>query len=394
MRVPLLDLSEQYQRLAEPIRREIGQVLASQQFILGPKLTALEAALAEYCRAPHVIGVSSGTDALLALLMALGVGRGDAVITTAFSFFATGGCIARVGATPVFVDIDPCTCNISPAAVEQYITAKCRRSADGLRNDPCESVRAILPVHLFGCCADMRPLLETAQRERLLVIEDAAQAIGAEYPLGDERPTAGTMGDCGSLSFYPTKNLGAAGDAGAVICREPALAHRLRLCRQHGMEERYFHKTVGGNFRLDEMQAAILRVKLPHLDAWSAARRAAAARYREKFAAAGLTTQITLPAEPYRDRGLTNHHVYHQFVIRTAARDSLREHLTRRDIGTAIYYPLGLHQQECFHYLGYRGGDLPETERAAREVLALPIFPEISDEQQDYVVRAIAEFFQ
>jgi dTDP-4-amino-4,6-dideoxygalactose transaminase len=394
MRVPLLDLSEQYAALAGPIRSEIDEVLASQRFILGPKVEAFEAALANYCGSPHAIGVSSGTDALLAVFMALGLGPGDAVITSAYSFFATGGCIARVGATPIFVDIDPETYNISTTALEHYLAKSCSRDTDGsLRSPKGEKLRAIVPVHLYGLCCEMATIHEISQRFQLQVIEDAAQALGAEYFFQGATAKAGTMGEVGTFSFYPSKNLGAAGDAGAVICREEALADRVRLCRQHGMEQRYYHHFIGGNFRLDELQAAILAVKLPFLDRWSAARRAAADVYREEFDRLGLTDRITLPAEPYRDRGLTNHHIYHQYVIRTPRRDALREHLTRKEIGTAIYYPLALPEQDCFGYLGYRPGDFPEAERAARETLALPMYPELTRDQQRYVAEAIAEFF-
>ena len=394
MRVPLLDLSEQYAALAGPIRKEIDEVLATQKFILGPKVESFEKALAGYCGSPHAIGVSSGTDALLAVFMALGLGPGDAVVTSAYSFFATGGCVARVGATPIFLDIDPRTYNISTTALEDYLTNSCSRQKDGSLCTPKgEKVRAIMPVHLYGLCCEMEAILEISGRFQLEVVEDAAQALGAEYQFQGRTVKAGTMGKVGTFSFYPTKNLGAAGDAGAVICRDEAFAERVRLCRQHGMEQRYYHHFVGGNFRLDEIQAAVLAVKLPHLDRWSAARRGAADVYREEFGRLGLTDRITLPVEPYRERGLTNHHIYHQYVIRTARRDELREHLTRKEIGTAIYYPLALHEQDCFSYLGYRTGDLPEAERAARETLALPIYPELTRAQQRYVAEAIAEFF-
>jgi len=392
MRVPLLDLSEQYRLLAEPIRAALDEIIGNQQFILGPKGEALEKAISEYCGSPNAIGVSSGTDALLAVLMSLNIRAGDAVVTSAFSFFATGGCVARVGATPVFADIDPVTYNISPTALERYL-GSCTRGPDGhLRTSKGNILRAIIPVHLYGLCCEMDAINEIAERYDLDVIEDAAQAIGAEYPFGGNVAQAGTMGKAGCFSFYPSKNLGAAGDAGMIVCRDDALGDRVRSCRQHGMEPRYYHHFIGGNFRLDEMQAAILALKLPSLDDWSAARRAVADVYREEFTRLGLTKQIVLPAEPYRERGLTNHHIYHQYVIRTPRRDGLREHLTRREIGTAIYYPLGLHQQDCFAYLGYREGDFPETESAARETLALPIYPELPREAQRYVVEAIAEF--
>jgi dTDP-4-amino-4,6-dideoxygalactose transaminase len=394
MRVPLLDLSEQYRALAEPLRAEIDEILATQEFILGPKVRAFENAIAEYCGAEHAIGVSSGTDALLAALMALGIGPGDAVLTTAFTFFATAGCLARVGATPVFIDIDPATYNISPAAIADHLERHCRRDAHGrIVDKQGRTIRAIMPVHLFGLCCDMDPIMQTAHEFGLTVIEDAAQAMGAEYPAATGARSAGTISEVGCFSFYPSKNLGAAGDAGLVVCRDAGLADRLRVCRQHGMEARYFHQFVGGNFRLDEIQAAVLRVKLPHLDAWSAARRRVADVYRDEFTRRGLMTHLTPAGEPYRGSGLTNHHIYHQYVIRTQTRDELREHLTTRAIGSAIYYPLGLHQQQCFAYLGYREGDLPETERAARETLALPIYAELRRDAQLAVIDAIEEYF-
>jgi dTDP-4-amino-4,6-dideoxygalactose transaminase len=394
MRVPLLDLSEQYRALGDSIREAINDVLAGGRFILGPKVEEFEKAMCAYCNTPHAVGVSSGTDALLAILMALGIGRGDAVITTPYTFFATAGCVARVGARPLFADIDPETYNIRPSAIQECIEKSCRMNSNGewtTKNG--EKVCALVPVHLFGLCSEMNALHEISERYRLDVIEDAAQAIGAEFPFHERTAKSGTMGEIGSFSFYPSKNLGAAGDAGMVVCQDKKLAKKLHTFREHGMEPRYFHHVVGGNFRLDEMQAAILGIKLPYLEKWAAARRAAADFYGEEFSRADLRERITVPAEPYRDRGLTNHHVYHQYVIRTPMRDALREHLGKREIETAIYYPLGLHEQKCFAYLGYKKDDFPETERAARETLALPIYPEISREAQRYVVSAIAEFF-
>ncbi len=394
MRVPLLDLSEQYRALGDSIREAINDVLASGRFILGPKVAAFEKAMCAYCNTPHAVGVSSGTDALLAILMALGIGRGDAVITTPYTFFATAGCIARVGARPFFADIDPDTYNIRPSAVQEWIEKNCQPDAGGTwQTKSGEKIRAMVPAHLFGLCCQMDALLEIAERYRLVLIEDSAQAVGAEFPMPERIAKAGTMGEVGLFSFYPSKNLGAAGDAGLVVCRDETLATKLRVFREHGMEPRYFHHVVGGNFRLDEIQAAILAVKLPYLDKWAAARRSAADFYGAELARAGLAERITVPAEPYRDHGLTNHHVYHQYVIRTPMRDALREHLGKREIQTAIYYPLGLHEQKCFAYLGYKKGDFPETERAAHETLALPIYPEMTRESQRYVVSAIAEFF-
>ncbi len=394
MRVPLLDLNHEYHALGQPIREAIDQVLATQQFVLGPNVAALEQELAQYCEAAHAIGVSSGTDALLAILMAMEIGAGDAVITSAYTFFATAGCIARVGATPRFLDIDPGTYNISQQRLEEYLEKRCRRDAGGvLVDEEGRRVRAIVPVHLFGLCCEMDEIHALAERFGLLVIEDAAQAIGAEYPRAGGVAKAGAISDVGYFSFYPTKNLGAAGDAGMIICRDAALAQRLRVCRQHGMEPRYFHQFIGGNFRLDEIQAAILRVKLPFLDRWAAERRAVADFYRDEFSRRGLGSALQFQAEPFRER-VTNHHIYHQFVVRTEPRDALRSFLSERQIDTAIYYPQGLHQQECFAYLGYREGDLPETEQASRESFALPIYPGLTREQQLFVIEAMEEFFQ
>jgi len=393
MRVPLLDLTEQYGALSKEIRAATDEVFASQRFILGPKLTEFEKAAAEYCGAPHAIGVSSGTDALLAVFMALEIGLGDAVITTAYSFFATGGCIARVGATAVFIDIEPDTYNISGSALRRYIEKHCHVVDGKLVNENRQLIRALVPAHLFGLCCDMNEMAAIAREHNLVLIEDAAQAIGAEYPLEKGPAKAGSMGDAGCFSFYPSKNLGAAGDAGLIVCHHDEFADRLRICRQHGMEARYEHQFIGGNFRMDELQAAILKVKLPHLDRWSEARREAAKFYTTEFDRAGLREKIGLPIEPYAKSGLKNHHIYHQYVIRSARRDDLREHLKKREIETAIYYPLALHEQPCFEYLGYKAGDFPEAERAARETLALPIYPEISRDAQQYVVNCIAEFF-
>lgn len=394
MRVPLLDLSEQYRALSDDIRAATDEVLASQRFILGPKLAEFEKAAATYCGVPHAIGVSSGTDALLAVLMALEIGLGDAVITTAYSFFATGGCIARVGATPVLIDIEPDTYNISATGLRHYIDKYCQHVEGKLVNENRQTICALVPVHLFGLCCEMTEMLAVAREHNLLLIEDAAQAIGADYPLESGSTKAGAMGDAGCFSFYPSKNLGAAGDAGLVVCRNEQFADRVRIYRQHGMEARYQHQFIGGNFRLDELQAAILKVKLPHLDRWSAARREAAKFYTNEFRRVGLDEKIKLPVEPYAESRLTNHHIYHQYVIRSPRRDELREHLTEREIETAVYYPLALHEQPCFEYLGYKQGDFPEAERAARESLALPIYPEISREAQQHVVKCVAEFFE
>ncbi len=376
MQVPLLDLRLQYEPLKAQILAEIEKVADSQHLVLGPQVERLERAVAEYCGAAHAIGASSGTDAQLLAMMALGIGPGDAVITTPYTFFATAGCISRLGAQPVFADIDPVTFNISCAALEAAL-------------EKTPDVKAIVPVHLYGCCADMLGILALARRHDVPVLEDAAQALGAEHPLGG----AGAIGEVGWFSFYPTKNLGAFGDAGMVVCRDAELATRMRAMRNHGMEPRYYHKWLGGNFRLDAIQAAVLNVKLPHLDAWSAGRRERAGFYRAAFARCGLDGKLGLPVEPYSESGLRNHHIYNQFIIRAPRRDELRKHLQGAGIGTEIYYPLPLHQQECFQSLGYREGDFPESERAARETLALPIFPELTAEQQQAVVDRIAEFY-
>jgi dTDP-4-amino-4,6-dideoxygalactose transaminase len=375
MQVPLLDLKLQYAPLKSRILAEIEAIADSQALVLGAKTEALENAVAQFCGTAHAIGVSSGTDAQLVLMMALGIGPGDEVITTPFTFFATASCIARLGATPVFVDIDPRTFNISPAAVDEALARSSK-------------VKAIVPVHLFGQCADMTALRALATRHGVPLLEDAAQALGAQHPLGH----AGAIGEAGWFSFYPTKNLGAFGDAGMVACRDAALARKIRALRNHGMETRYYHRWIGGNFRIDAIQSAVLGVKLPNLDAWSAGRRARAEFYRAEFRRLELDDCIRLPFESFASSGLANHHIYNQFVIRVRRRDALRAHLTKAGIGTEVYYPLPLHMQECFRDLGYSEGDFPEAEKAAREVLALPIFPELSEDQQRYVVAAIAEW--
>ncbi len=376
MQVPLLDLKLQYAPLKAEILAAMEEVADSQALVLGPKTEAFEKAIAAYTGAPHAIGVSSGTDAQLVLLMALGIGPGDAVITTPYTFFATAGCVARLGARPVFVDIDPDTFNLSVSALEEAL-ARTR------------SPKAIIPVHLFGQCADLAPILALGKKYGVPVLEDAAQALGARHPLG----AAGAIGEAGWYSFYPTKNLGAFGDAGMVVCQDDALAKQIRALRNHGMEPRYYHHSLGGNFRIDALQSAVLGVKLPHLDAWGAGRRARAAFYREEFARRGLTEKVKLPVEAFAASGVANHHIYNQFIIRTSPRDGLRTHLAKAGIGSEIYYPVPLHLQECFRELGCVAGDFPESERAARETLALPIFPELTEDQQSYVVAEIAAFF-
>ena len=372
MRVPLLDLGAQHETLREELRAAVERVMESQAFVLGRDVSALEEELAAYSRARHAVGCASGSDALLLALMALGVGPGDEVITTPYSFFATAGSVARLGAVPRFVDIDPLTYNLDPARLEE---------AFGPRT------RAVIPVHLYGQCAEMDAVLEVARRHKVPVVEDAAQAVGAE----DAGRRAGSMGDVGCFSFYPTKNLGGAGDGGMLTTDDDELAARLRVLRVHGGETKYHHRVVGINSRLDTLQAAILRVKLPRLDGWSEARAANAARYRRLFADAGPLEEITLPH--VRD-GVR--HIYNQFVVRVAGgrRDALAGHLKGRNVGTEIYYPVPLHMQECFRDLGHREGDFPAAERAARETLALPVYPELSEAQQEYVVDCIGEFFR
>jgi dTDP-4-amino-4,6-dideoxygalactose transaminase len=373
MHVPLLDLPLQYKPLREQILAEIAEVCDSQQLVLGKKTEDFEKAVCTATGARHCIGVSSGTDAQLILLMALGIQPGDTVITTPYTFFATAGCIARIGARPVFVDIQPDTFNIDPAQLEY-----------ALKQNP--NTKAVCPVHLFGCCADMEAITRICAAHGVPVLEDAAQALGAAHPLG----AAGTIGEAGWYSFYPTKNLGAFGDAGMVTCQDDALAAKMRRLRNHGMEPRYFHSDIGGNFRIDAIQSAVLNIKLPHLDFWSAERRAKARWYREAFANTPELAALPLPAEPWLNSGLSNHHIYNQFIIRVPHRDKVRALLAKNGVGSEIYYPLPLHLQECFRYLGYKEGDFPNAESAANESLAIPIFPELTHDQQSHVVTTLA----
>jgi dTDP-4-amino-4,6-dideoxygalactose transaminase len=393
MQVPLLDLKLQYQTLRDQIRPEVDQILDSQYFIGGPKVDAFENAVRQFNGAKHAIGVTSGTDALLIILMALGIGPGDAVITSPYTFFATAGSITRVGATPVFIDIEPDTYNISTAKLQAYL-ANCTTAPDGtLLSHSGHRIRALMPVHLFGLCCDMAAITELAKKHNLPIIEDAAQALGSNYPHNGQPLPAGTIGHFGSYSFFPSKNLGAFGDAGMVTCQDPAPAEKIRALRNHGGERRYYHRMIGGNFRIDALQAAVLSIKLPHLDSWSAKRQTNAALYRKAFAETGLDKILTLPNEPYADSGIPNHHIYNQFVIRAPRRDELCKALEQATVGHAIYYPLPLHLQECFAYLGYKPGDFPEAERAAQETLALPIFPELTPEQITHVVQTLAAFY-
>jgi len=361
MQVPLLDLKAQYATIKDEIKAAINEVLESQYFILGPKVEQFEEKIAEYCNTKYAIGVASGTDALLISLMVLDVGHGDEVITTPYTFFATAGSISRLGAKPVFVDIDPKTYNINPGLIEEKITDK---------------TKAIIPVHLYGQCAEMDTILEIAEKHGLYVIEDAAQAIGAKY----KERKAGSMGDMGCLSFFPSKNLGGYGDGGMVVTNNSELAEKVRVLRVHGAKPKYHHSMVGLNSRLDAIQAAVLLVKLKYLDDWSEARRENAEVYNHLFAE---TDVVTPYVEDY------NEHIYNQYIIRVKDRDRVRDYLKEQDIGTSIYYPVSLHLQECYADLGYKEGDLPESEKAAKETLALPIYPELTPEQQEYVVEAI-----
>jgi dTDP-4-amino-4,6-dideoxygalactose transaminase len=386
MQVPLLDLKPQYRALKAEIDAAIERVCDAQAFILGPGVRELEAAVAAYSGCTHGIGMSSGTDALLAALMALDIGPGDAVITSPYTFFATAGTIARAGARSLFVDIDPATFNLSPAGVERLLREDCERRDGRLVHRATGTVvRALMPVHLYGQMAEMTPLMALAREFGLRVIEDAAQAIGAAD--GDKR-RACSIGDIGCLSFFPTKNLGAFGDAGMCVTNDAALAAKLAMVRVHGMEPKYYHQLVGGNFRLDEIQAVVLSIKLKHLDAWTLGRQENACFYFEAFERAGLKGTVTLPAALPGVR-----HIYNQFVVRFPQRDALKKYLGECGVGSEIYYPVPLHQQQCFAPLGYTTGDFPESERAAADTLALPIFPELSREQLQYVVDCIAHFY-
>jgi dTDP-4-amino-4,6-dideoxygalactose transaminase len=385
MQVPLLDLRAQYAALKPAIQSAIGELCDSQQFILGPKVAELEAAIAAYTGAGFAIGVSSGTDALLLALMALDIGPGDEVITTPYTFFATAGVIARLNARPAFCDIDPVSFNISPEAVARFVAQQCERSGDGLINRATGGrVRAMMPVHLYGQMADMDALLALADRYDLAVIEDAAQAIGAELPDGRK---AGSMGEIGCFSFFPTKNLGAFGDAGMCVTNRPELAEQLRIKRVHGGEPKYFHAVIGGNFRLDALQAVVLLEKLVHLDDWTASRQTNAEHYDALLDDARLQGFLETP------QALPGRHVFNQYVIRCRRRDELRAFLAANGIGTEIYYPVPLHAQACFASLGYAHDDFPESNRAAAETLALPVYPELLATQREYVAQKIDEFY-
>jgi dTDP-4-amino-4,6-dideoxygalactose transaminase len=372
MNVPLFELKAQFPAIRKEVRDALERIFDAQQFVLGPEGEALEAEIARYCQTRFAIGCASGSDALLLALMSCGIGSGDEVITTPFTFFATGAAIARVGARPIFVDIDPHTFNLDVARVAAAISPR---------------TKAIIAVHLYGQCVDMQPLLELAAKHNLPVIEDTAQAIGAE----DRGRRAGSMGTIGCLSFYPSKNLGGAGDGGMLLTNDEDHARRLRMLRVHGEEQKYHHELVGINSRLDEIQAAVLRAKLPHLDEWTRARQHRVRQYESMFTNAGLNEHLEMPR--VRDDG---RHVFHLFVIRVQAsiREALQKYLSASGIGNGVYYPVPLHLQECFQYLGFKADDFPLAEAAAAETLALPAFPEMTDEQQDFVVSTIASFFK
>jgi len=378
MGVPLLDLKAHHEPLHKEIMAALEQTFRSQAFILGPDVGKLEERVAAYCQTTYAIGVSSGTDALLVALMALGIGPGDEVITTPYSFFATAGAVVRLGAKPVLVDIDPVTYNLNPTKIKSVLTA---------------NSKVIIPVHLYGQCADMAPIMDVAKQYNLSVIEDAAQAIGSEY--GDGR-RACSMGTIGCLSFFPSKNLGCLGDGGMAVTNDPDLAERMRVLRVHGSKPKYYHKQIGGNFRLDTIQAAVLNVKLNHLNGWTKRRQENAGRYEALFKQSGLVQKgsVKLPEPVYRNSGAKHYHIYNQFVLRVEQRDDLMAYLKQKGIGAEIYYPIPFHLQECFLYLGYREGDFPESERAAKETVAIPIYPELTVEQQAEVVEAITAFYR
>jgi dTDP-4-amino-4,6-dideoxygalactose transaminase len=375
--IPLLDLKAQYATIRNDVKKAVDEVIESQVFILGPEVDKLEKSVAAYSQTPYAVGVSSGTDALLVALMALDIRPGDEVITTPFTFFSTAGVVARLHARPVFVDIDPVTFNIDPAKIERAITPK---------------TRAIIPIHLFGQCADMAPIMEIAEKHHLAVIEDAAQSIGADY----KGRRAGSIGHLGIFSFFPSKNLGGFGDGGMVVMKDAGLYDRVKILRVHGSKPKYYHKIVGGNFRLDALQAAVLNVKLKYLDGWSRKRRENADYYDQKFKESGLIRKglVQTPVPVYRDGADPNYHIYNQYTLRVKDRDKLQAHLKNRSTGTEVYYPLPLHLQECFKDLGWKKGDFPVVEKAAGEVLSIPIYPELSQDQKDYVIHQISEFYR
>jgi dTDP-4-amino-4,6-dideoxygalactose transaminase len=388
MKVPLLDLKPQYLSLKKELDKAILDVAESQHFILGPEVEKMEKEFCDYLGCKYAIGVSSGTDALLLALMAIDIQPGDEVIVPTYSFFATAGVVSRLNAIPVLTDIDPVTFNIDPEEIKKKITPK---------------TKAIIPVHLYGQSADLEPIMKIAKEKNIFVIEDAAQAIGTEYKDGK---CVGTIGDIGCFSFFPSKNLGGYGDGGLVTTNNDDLAYKLRIKRVHGGEQKYYHKVIGGNFRIDALQSAVLRVKLPHLDKWSEKRRANADSYNELFMNAGLSegpgktkfdekNKVLLPKPVYKNLpNVKNYHIYNQYIIRSQKRDELKKYLTDNEIGNEIYYPVPFHLQECYVNLNHKVGDFPEAEKASLTCLALPVYPELTNEQQQFVVQKIKEFVQ
>jgi dTDP-4-amino-4,6-dideoxygalactose transaminase len=385
MQVPLLDLRPQHEGIRDEIIAAVTDVIDSTRYIMGPELERFEEAVAEYSGCKYALGVSSGTDALLLALMSLNIGPGDKVLVPDFSFFATAGVVSRLNAEPVFLEIDPTTFNLCPKHLEEKL--------ESYTEEELAQVKAVIPVHLFGQCADMQAILGVAQQFGIAVVEDAAQAIGAEYRLNGEARRAGAMSDVGCMSFFPSKNLGGVGDGGMVTTNDTELHHQLHIKRVHGAEPKYYHKVIGGNFRMDPIQACVLRIKLQRLEAWHEQRRQNAVQYNQLLGEAQLE-EVVCPAAVYQDDNLLNHHIYNQYTVRVQRREDLRKFLQERGVATEIYYPVPFHRQECFADLGYRPGSLPESDRAAREVLALPIYPGLTTEMQEYVVENLVEFYR
>ena len=385
MKVPLLDLRPPLEELRDEIVEAVTQVIDSTRYIMGPEIDGLESEISAYCGTTDAVGVSSGTDALLLSLMVLDVAPGDLVLTSNFSFFATAGVVARLNATPVFVDIDLETFNIDPESLRKTLT--------DMDAETRKRVKAIIPVHLFGQCADMETILNISREFDIPVIEDGAQAIGAECEIDGQKKSAGSLGDFGCFSFFPSKNLGGVGDGGIVTVNNPELTEQLRLKRVHGGEHKYYHRVIGGNFRLDPIQAAVIRVKLPHLNKWHRQRQDNADNYNELFAEAGLISKVRTPYVEH-PQSLQNPHIYNQYVIRAERRDELQSFLSENEIASEVYYPLPFHLQECFLHLGGKAGDFPVSETAAKEVLALPVYPGMTGAMRETVVEHIAKFYQ
>ncbi len=385
MQIPLLDLRPQHEGLRDEIIAAVTDVIDSTRYIMGPELERFEEAVAEYSGCKYALGVSSGTDALLLALMSLNIGEGDKVLVPDFSFFATAGVVSRLNAEPVFLEIDPTTFNLCPNYLEEKL--------ENYTEEELAQVKAVIPVHLFGQCADMQAILAVAKQFGIAVVEDAAQAIGAEYRLNGEARRAGEMSDVGCMSFFPSKNLGGVGDGGMVTTNDAELHHQLRIKRVHGAEPKYYHKVIGGNFRMDPIQACVLRIKLQRLEIWHEQRRQNAAHYNQLLGSAQLE-EVVCPAAVYEDDNLLNHHIYNQYTVRVQRRKDLKIFLQERGVATEIYYPVPFHRQECFADLGYRPGSLPESDCAAQEVLALPIYPGLTLDMQEYVVENLIEFYR